>query len=195
MPEPLWRLDELASRCQMLVDRLGLNVGDSRRVRWEPSPRLLRYYTTLGLLDRAARMVGRTAYYNRRHLLQLLSIKHLQQQGQSLQEIQAALLGKPDMELMANLGLDPDFELPSAEAPPPTLPETAPRARFWENPGQLPELAPLNPPTTKSRTLLEIALAPGLHLTIDKEIYPDVDLSDLDLESLLKAIKIHEWRK
>jgi len=77
---------------------IGLNAGDSRRVRWEPTPRLLRYYTTLGLLDRAARLVGRTAYYKPPPSAQMVSIKHLQHQGKSLQEIQIDLLGKPDVD-------------------------------------------------------------------------------------------------
>src|SRR5262245_66619533 len=71
------------------------------RVRDVPDVRTLRYYTTLGLLDRPARIRGRTAYYGRRHVLQLVAIKRLQAAGQSLAEIQARLLNIADDDLAA----------------------------------------------------------------------------------------------
>ena len=66
----VWRLDELVRRRQQLLALLPVGAGESRRVRWQPDARLVRYYTTLGLLDRPAEMRGRTAYYRDRHLLQ-----------------------------------------------------------------------------------------------------------------------------
>lgn len=51
------------------------------RIRAIPDVRTLRYYTTLGLLDRPAAMRGRTALYQRRHVLQLVAIKRLQAKG------------------------------------------------------------------------------------------------------------------
>jgi DNA-binding transcriptional MerR regulator len=69
------------------------------RIRAIPDVRTLRYYTTLGLLDRPAHMRGRTALYRRRHVLQLVAIKRLQAKGLSLADIQARLLGASDAEL------------------------------------------------------------------------------------------------
>ncbi len=69
---------------------------DNGRVRDVPDLRAIRYYTTLGLLDRPAEMRGRVAYYGRRHLLQLVAIKRLQARGLSLAQVQEQLLGQSD---------------------------------------------------------------------------------------------------
>ena len=57
------------------------------QVRAVPDDRTVRYYGTIGLLDRPV-MRGRTALYGRRHLAQVVAIKRLQTMGRSLAEIQ-----------------------------------------------------------------------------------------------------------
>jgi len=71
----------------------GYDGVPSGRVRDVPDLRTIRYYTTLGLLDRPAAMRGRTALYGPRHLLQLVAIKRLQARGLSLAEVQERVLG------------------------------------------------------------------------------------------------------
>jgi DNA-binding transcriptional MerR regulator len=68
-------------------------------VRDLPDLRTVRYYTTLGLLDRPAAMRGRTALYGRRHVLQLVAIKRLQARGLSLAQVQERLVGLSDSAL------------------------------------------------------------------------------------------------
>jgi DNA-binding transcriptional MerR regulator len=68
----------------------------SGRVRDVPDVRTIRYYTTLGLIDRPAQIRGRTALYGRRHLLQLVAIKRLQAKGLTLAEIQSRVVGQTD---------------------------------------------------------------------------------------------------
>jgi DNA-binding transcriptional MerR regulator len=94
----LWTIDELGSRVAqaLAVDYTGAPNG---RVRGVPDLRTIRYYTTLGLLDRPAEMRGRTALYGRRHLLQLVAIKRLQADGLALAEVQQRLLGLSDRAL------------------------------------------------------------------------------------------------
>jgi DNA-binding transcriptional MerR regulator len=94
-PGNLWTIDELSAR---VAERLAVGYGGvaSGRVRDVPDSRTIRYYTTLGLLDRPAEMRGRTALYGERHLLQLVAIKRLQADGLSLAEIQRRVVGKPD---------------------------------------------------------------------------------------------------
>lgn len=94
----LWTIAELANQ---VVAAMAKNFGGvaNGRVRDVPDLRAIRYYTTLGLLDRPAEMRGRTAYYQRRHLYQLVAIKRLQAQGLSLAKIQEHLLGLGDPEL------------------------------------------------------------------------------------------------
>src|ERR1700730_4103681 len=90
--KPLWTIDELGRlvAAALSVDYAGQANGQVRDV---PDRRTIRYYTTLGLIDRPAEMRGRTALYGRRHLLQLVAIKRLQAAGRSLTEIQQHLLG------------------------------------------------------------------------------------------------------
>ena len=71
----------------------------SGRVRDVPDLRTIRYYTTLGLLDRPAAMRGRTALYGPRHLLQLVAIKRLQARGLSLAAVQERVVGLSDAAL------------------------------------------------------------------------------------------------
>src|SRR5947209_4992852 len=87
----LWTIDELGSRVALALSE-DYDGQASGRVREVPDRRTIRYYTTLGLLDRPT-LRGRTALYCRRHLLQLVSIKRLQAQGLTLAELQARLLG------------------------------------------------------------------------------------------------------
>ena len=111
--KPLWTLDELCDRVEprLAVDYAGQASG---RVRDVPDRRTIRYYTTLGLIDRPAAMRGRTALYGVRHLLQLAAVKRLQAQGLSLAEVQERLVGLTDAALreLARLPADFDAERP-----------------------------------------------------------------------------------
>jgi DNA-binding transcriptional MerR regulator len=93
-----WTIDELGAAVAVALaeDYAGAPNG---RVRDVPDRRTIRYYTTLGMLDRPLEMRGRTALYGRRHLWQLVAIKHLQARGLSLVEVQQRLLGLTDREL------------------------------------------------------------------------------------------------
>ena len=67
-----WRIDELAERAAAAL--VGTDApAASGRVTPVPDRRMLRYYTTLGLLDRPE-VRGRVAYYGRRHLLQAWNV-------------------------------------------------------------------------------------------------------------------------
>jgi DNA-binding transcriptional MerR regulator len=153
--DPRWRLKELVEVSRGLLEQLGEPEGDSKRVRWVPNTRLVRYYTTLGLLDRPAEMRGRTAFYGPRHLLQILAVKAEQARGRSLEEIQGRLAGLPDRRLAEVAGLPPDWkerlhdheQRPAPPAPrarpepPPPAPEAPAvdaRDRFWERAPRLP---------------------------------------------------------
>src|SRR6516225_5681107 len=117
--EPPWTLDELCAQVALAlaVNYTGTNNG---RVRDVPDRRTVRYYTTLGLIDRPAAMRGRVALYGRRHLLQLAAIKRLQSRGLSLTEVQSRLLG------LTSGALEELAELPSDFAPGPPAPSVDP---------------------------------------------------------------------
>jgi DNA-binding transcriptional MerR regulator len=96
-------LEELSSQVTDLLARQGLLSGQpDNRVSAAPDTRTIRYYTTLGLLDRPM-LAGRQARYQQRHVLQLLAIKALQGLSLPLAEIQARLYGRSNQELEALL--------------------------------------------------------------------------------------------
>src|SRR3954470_16526491 len=101
---PPWTIDELGEVAMAALAK-GYDGPPNGRVRDLPDRRTIRYYTTLGLLDRPAAMRGRTALYGRRHLRQLVAIKRLQARGLSLAEIQARLVGLTDSALAELAGL------------------------------------------------------------------------------------------
>ncbi|HLU74629.1 MAG TPA: helix-turn-helix domain-containing protein, partial [Nonomuraea sp.] len=98
-----WTIGELAERA---ADALrGHAQPVNGRVREVPGARLIRWYTTIGLVDPPLTRRGRIARYGRRHLLQLVAVKRLQAQGMSIARIQVALAGATDAALEATAGL------------------------------------------------------------------------------------------
>jgi DNA-binding transcriptional MerR regulator len=91
------------------------------QVRAIPDERTIRYYGTIGLLDRPAAMRGRTALYGRKHVAQVVAIKRLQTMGRSLSEIQQLWPTLDDPTLARMSGV----ELPPAARPPA-------RTAFWK---------------------------------------------------------------
>src|SRR5271169_2293840 len=94
----LWTIDELGTSAALALS-VNYEGAPNGRVREVPDRRTIRYYTTLGMLDRPLEMRGRTALYGRRHLWQLVAIKRLQARGLALAEIQQRLLSLPDAAL------------------------------------------------------------------------------------------------
>lgn len=175
MSEQKWTVEELVE----LSLRLLPEDGGSRRVRWNPNPRLVRYYTTLGLLDRPKGARGQVVLYGPRHLLQLLTVKVLQAEGLALQEIQEKIYGKPDETLQEISGLAPDW-LENLLADVPEKPEPD-RSAFWQQKTNAP--TPAQPLT--ELPLQGIELATGMTLFLDRRIFPEVDLHKLREASLV----------
>ncbi|HEX3479236.1 MAG TPA: MerR family transcriptional regulator [Kofleriaceae bacterium] len=114
-----WTLPELVAEVAARI--AALPAPKNGQVRAVPDERTVRYYVTLGLLDRPSAMRGRTALYGPRHVAQVVAIKRLQAMGRSLQEIQAvwSTLDDPTLARMSGMAL------PSAARP-------AARAEFWK---------------------------------------------------------------
>jgi len=98
--DPRWTLSELQERAEAVL-KMDYEEPMNRQASSIPNERALRYYTTIGLLERPAEMRGRTALYSWRHLLQVVAIKRLQAQGLSLVDVQQRLSGRPDSALAA----------------------------------------------------------------------------------------------
>jgi DNA-binding transcriptional MerR regulator len=136
-----WTISELGERVSAALEQVEYARPANGQVRAVPDLRTIRYYTTLGLLDRPSAMRGRTALYGPRHLLQLVAVKRLQADGKSLGEIQAALSGLDDRGLAAIAGVsirqareiavaaeEQEEAEPAAEA---GRADPAARASFW----------------------------------------------------------------
>lgn len=83
---------------RLLKDRGLMDVQQDQRVSAAPDKRTIRYYTTLGLLDRPE-IEGRQAKYGDRHVMQLVAIKALQSVALPLSEVQSMLYGLSNEEL------------------------------------------------------------------------------------------------
>lgn len=138
----LWTLDQLAEQVESAL-ATGYGGATNGRVRSVPDRRAIRWYATIGLVDRPVTTRGRTALYGERHLLQLVSIKRRQATGRSLAEIQAELTGATDAALREIAQLPANTPLP---APPP--PSTPRMPRFWSTTPAPP--TPPAPPTTSA---------------------------------------------
>lgn len=143
-----WTIDELAERAVAALTG-GASVQVNGRVRDLPNGRLIRWYTTIGLLDPPLGRRGRVALYGRRHLLQLVAVKRRQSAGRSIAEIQLELAAATDttLERIAALPspgrqapetapIPPDETEQPAETPTPSpSPHTGEqlpaRDRFW----------------------------------------------------------------
>jgi len=109
-----WTIGELAERAAAaLAGEAGRGTGDGR-IRAVPNERLIRWYTTIGLVDPPLARRGRVALYGPRHLMQLVAIKRRQAAGRSIAEIQAELAGATDAVLAAIARIPPSVLAPAA---------------------------------------------------------------------------------
>jgi DNA-binding transcriptional MerR regulator len=122
----MWTMDELVERVRLALTAEYPGAPNGR-VRDLPDRRAVRWYTTIGLVDRPAGMRGRTALYGPRHLLQIVAVKRRQAQGATLAQIQAELAGAGD-ETLAGVARVPE-ELLAADAPDVAAGPTP--TRFW----------------------------------------------------------------
>src|SRR5678815_1819395 len=125
-----WTLSELVE--QTATRLAALPAPKNGQVRAVPDERTIRYYATIGLLERPAAMRGRTALYGKRHLAQVVAIKRMQTAGKSLAEIQAILatIDNATLSRMSGVALPQDRKAP-------------PRAEFWRAPAAEPAPAPV----------------------------------------------------
>src|SRR5688572_5686661 len=96
----MWTMDELVERVRVALSAEYAGAPNGR-VRELPDRRAIRWYATIGLVDRPAAMRGRVALYSPRHLMQVVALKRRQAEGRSRAEIQAELAGAGDGTLAA----------------------------------------------------------------------------------------------
>lgn len=114
--EPDWSggIDTLVEAANSRLQSL-LPADRAARPKDEVNARLIRHYTTVGLLPLPQRE-GREARYGRRHLLQLLALRRLMADGLSGRSLYAALAGQEDagLERLARHGVGAPEGAPEA---------------------------------------------------------------------------------
>ena len=167
-----WTLAELVEEAAARI--VALLAPKNGQVRAVPDDRTIRYYATLGLLDRPLAMRGRTALYGRRHLAQVVAIKRLQATGRSLAELQTLWSTMDDVSLTRMSGVA--FTTRTA------------RAEFWKHKPVATSPAPVPRPAPKvvdDSVELRVQLAPDLTLSI---AVPDgISLQPADVRALRAA--------
>jgi DNA-binding transcriptional MerR regulator len=184
-PTP-WTLEDLSRRVQAVLALAGPDQHNGQ-VTDVPNARTIRYYTTIGLLDRP-RLVGRTAMYGRRHLEQLVAIKRLQATGLPLAQVQQELVGLDDERLARLAALPADdalVDVAPAHGPAPRE-ESRREQAFWGADAAEPVLAatPVSHPTTAA-PVTGIHLSDGVTLAFQAARAVDGD----DLEALRAALR------
>jgi DNA-binding transcriptional MerR regulator len=169
-------LDDLVVAAARLLRRLDLRPGDGR-VAPAPDARGVRYYQGIGVLDRPLRYDGRRAVYGFRHLLQLLAVKQLQQEGHPLHLIQQSLAGRPTATLEQALGTMLTGR-ESGRSREPQAWAAEPMAALAVEPvaalaGELIHAA--GPRAAEPAALVAARLAPGVTITVDPSVVANPD--------------------
>ncbi|RKS70732.1 MerR-like DNA binding protein [Actinomadura pelletieri DSM 43383] len=181
-----WTIGELAEHAAAALSADG-STQVSGRVRDLPNARLIRWYTTIGLIDPPLGRRGRTALYGRRHLLQLVAVKRRQATGRSIAEIQVELATATDetLQRIAALPTPPAAAPapPAASAPPSDRTDKPSRPNFWNaRPDVSFRQAALSddygeppPPVVQG-----VRLAPDLTLLLDVPVLNGDDLAAIE---------------
>ncbi len=166
-----WTLSELVAEVGARI--AALPPPKNGQVRAVPDDRTVRYYGTIGLLDRPLAMRGRTALYGPRHLAQVVAIKRLQSTGKSLAEIQELwpTLDDPTLARMSGVALA-------------TMGKRGSRKEFWK---QAPASVPDPPAPVAAPVELRVQLASGLSLIIAVDSSAALAVSTADVRAIRAA--------
>jgi DNA-binding transcriptional MerR regulator len=179
MDDATWTLAELAAEVAAALGDAAAPSGQARAV---PDERAIRYYTTLGLLDRPA-LRGRTALYGRRHLAQIVAIKRLQVMGRSLSEIQTLWPTLDDATLarMSGVSVAGTTANPSPAST---------REEFWKREPiatNVERSTPTPTPVEHAAPAVSISIELAPHISITLPMTPGVTLSQADVRALRAA--------
>jgi DNA-binding transcriptional MerR regulator len=161
-------LAELTEAAQAVLEHAP--APEDGRVARFPDERTVRYYQSLGLIDRPLRYDGKEAIYGYPHLLRVVAVKLLQHQGLSLAQVQAALAGVSVRKLEA------------------AVVESLAVAQ----PARLAKRGVVAAPIAAApavRSVVQADLAPGVRVTIDPALVPDAERILRALRAALASLK------
>jgi DNA-binding transcriptional MerR regulator len=179
-----FNLTELVNTAKRLIERSSIPPTDGRIAPF-PDTRTVRYYQTVGILQKPLRYEGRNAIYGYHHLLQLIAIKLLQHQGLSLAQIQRALIQVTLKDLEETLEATIKKEEKSLKAesqqgfditsPPLSMGKIEEKVTWREIKKRRSLEFPIYEKKEKkeSRNLIAVEVVPGLSVVIDPEKVED----------------------
>lgn len=188
LTNPHWSLEDFVQAVNDWLPQF-LPLAEKSRIQDEVNPRLVRYYTTQGLLDKPLR-AGREARYTYRHLLQLLVVRRLLMEGYSSPAIEKLVISKANSDLEALLQGGVQLSVEAANPALAFLQQVQQRSAVPPAPMALsasppvPEAALASEPSPARWTRLEIL--PGLELHLREDfVYPN---SVQEQQNLLQLI-------
>ncbi|MBL7261641.1 MerR family transcriptional regulator [Paractinoplanes lichenicola] len=184
----MWTLDELVERVREALEAEYPGAPNGR-VRDVPDRRAIRWYSTIGLVDKPLGMRGRTALYGPRHLQQLVAVKRRQAEGLTIAQIQAELTAISPARL-TEIALVPSNLMVTIDEEAFGQQHTQ-RSRFWADrpaeapapPADLPLPAPPSPvrSVAASQAFTGLALGGGVLLLVPAAV------SDADRDAVAEA--------
>lgn len=187
-----WTLADLVAEAKTRL--AALPPPKNGQVRAVPDDRTIRYYATLGLLDRPAAMRGRTALYGPRHLAQIVAIKRMQSAGHSLADVQQmwptlddATLSRISGVLLATAPRRParkDFWKREPEGNSEPVPVVAPKSKASASPSVEPSASSVEP---SAPVELRVEIAPGVSIVVALAGDSPVSISPADVRAVRVA--------
>ncbi len=168
--DPQWTLEHLVEVANHLLPRFLPDLEVNQKIQEEVNPRLVRHYTTLGLIERPIKE-GRMVRYTYRHLLQLLVVRRLLMQGYSATSMQKMTLAKSNLELELLLQEGVTF---SVQASNPAMDFLQQIQQQSVVPITAPPIPPSLPvPTSSPPQWMRLTILPGLELHVRSDFdYP-----------------------
>ena len=183
--QPEMVLDRFVEVTNDLLSQFLPSQGSGGRGQEPVNPRLVRYYTTQGWLDRPLKQ-GREARYTYRHLLQLLVLRRLLAEGYSASSI-AGLIDGQGQGVLENL-LQGGAQL-TLEAANPALAFLADIRDRREGSASAPSPGSPAPPPSPPETWTRLPLTDGLELHLRSDFRPPATPDQRD--RLLQRIADH----
>jgi DNA-binding transcriptional MerR regulator len=203
--QPEWDLEALVDTANDLLPQFLPDLADPQgRSPETVNPRLVRYYTTQGVIDRPLRQ-GREARYTYRHLLQLLVVRRLLPEGYSTAAIQPITAkANGDLEALLQGGVQLTVEaanpalaflqsVQARSAPAPAAQSkarskrlSAPAARAMAAPAAAPAPEGMAPSPSPPAQWRRVTVLPGLEVQVREDFVPPS--TPQELENLLQLI-------
>lgn len=197
-----WTLEDLVQVANDLLPQFLPALEGETKVADAVNPRLVRHYTTQGLLDKPEK-IGREVRYGYRHLLQLLVLRRLLMEGYSSGAIERLNLSQSNAELEALLQGGVQLKVETANPALAFLQQIQRRqssdAVAASPPGSIAPPAPTTPPPgaamdrsanpqsqPNSQRWQRVEVLPGLELHVREDfIYPSSPYEQQTLQQLI----------